>query len=131
MRSSPLILTVEDDEDTYELYSELLASEGYSVIGASNGIEAVESALVHLPDLIVMDLALPGRNGFEVARVLRSDPRSRHIAILALTGFVQKSFVDQARESGCDAFLPKPCPVNTLLAEVHRLLRRRAAMISA
>jgi CheY-like chemotaxis protein len=131
MRSHPLILAVEDDEEIYEIYSELLASSGYSVIGASNGIEAVDTALEQLPDLIVLDMALPGRNGFDVARLLRADPRSRHIAILALTGFTQKCFVDQAREAGCDAFLPKPCPLNTLLAEVDRLLRQRAAAISA
>jgi CheY-like chemotaxis protein len=131
MRNTPLILAVEDDADIYEVYSELLASAGYSVIGASNGIEAVETALQHLPDLIVMDIALPGRNGFDVARMLRSDPRSRHIGILALTGFVQKSFVDLAREVGCDAFLPKPCALSTLLAEVDRLLRLRAPAISA
>jgi CheY-like chemotaxis protein len=126
MRSSPLILVVEDDEDTYELYSEFLASAGYSVVGANNGIEAVESALRHLPDLILMDVALPGRSGFEAAKLLKADRRSRHIAILALTGLVQNCFVDLAREVGCDAFLTKPCPLSRMMAEIERLLRLRA-----
>ena len=126
MRTSPLILIVEDDEDTYELYSEFVASNGYSVVGASNGIEAVESALRYQPDLILMDIALPGRSGFDVARMLKNDPRSQHIAILALTGLVQNCFVDLAREVGCDAFLTKPCPLSKMLNEIERLLQLRA-----
>jgi CheY-like chemotaxis protein len=128
MRTTPLILVVEDDEDTYELYSECLASAGYSVVGASNGVEAVETALQHQPDLILMDVALPGRNGFEAAELLKSDPRSRHIPILALTGLVQNCFVDLARQVGCDAFLTKPCPISLMLAEVERLLRQRTPL---
>src|SRR4051794_22564565 len=126
MRRTPIILVVEDDEDTYELYSEFLASAGYSVMGANNGVEAVESARQHRPDLIIMDVALPGRNGFEAARLLKSDVRTRDIAILCLTGLVQSRFVDLAREVGCDAFLTKPAPLALIGAEIERLLRLRA-----
>ncbi len=128
MKNAPKILVVEDDEDTYELYSEILASAGYSVIGANNGIEAVTSALKLQPQLIVMDVALPGRNGLEAAKLLKSDRRSRHIPILALSGLVQSCFVDLARNVGCDAFLTKPCPVSKMLSEVERLLRERAGV---
>jgi CheY-like chemotaxis protein len=128
MRGKHVILVVEDDEDTYELYSEFLASAGYSVMGASNGVEAVESAMRHQPDLIIMDVALPGRNGFEAAQLLKSDPRTRHIGILCLTGLVQSRFVDLARQVGCDAFLTKPCPLARMGAEIERLLHQRGAI---
>jgi len=131
MRDFPLVLIVEDDEDTYELYSEFLAAAGFSVIGAGDGDEAVSAALRHLPDLIVMDVALPGRSGFEVSRLLKTDPRSQSIAILVLTGLVQSRFADLARQAGCDAFLTKPCPLDRMLTEVRRLLRRESSAVSA
>ena len=120
-----MILVVEDDEDTYELYSEVLAAAGYSVIGANNGVEAVTAAIRDLPDLVVMDVALPGRNGLEAARLIKADQRSRHIPILALSGFVQNCFVQLAHEVGCNSFLSKPCPLAQLLKEVDRLLSSR------
>jgi DNA-binding response OmpR family regulator len=123
MRDAPEILVCEDDEDTYELYSEVLASAGYSVIGANNGIEGVETALEHQPDLVIMDVALPGRSGLDAARLLKHDPRTEDTPILALSGLVQEVFVARATEAGCDAFLCKPCPLSRLLAEVERLLR--------
>jgi CheY-like chemotaxis protein len=125
MRRAPEILVCEDDEDTYELYSEILASAGYSVLGANNGIEAVDAAIHRLPDLIVMDVALPGRNGLEAARLLKSDQRTHDIPILALSGLVQNCFVDLAREVGCDAFLNKPCPMSKMLGEIEHLLRKK------
>src|SRR4051794_38897278 len=102
MTKTPLILLVEDDEDTYELYSEVLASAGYAVIGANNGVEAELSALRDLPSLVIMDVALPGRSGLEAARMLKNDPRTQHIPILAMSGFVQNAFVQLAHEVGCD-----------------------------
>ncbi|HZS41950.1 MAG TPA: response regulator [Polyangia bacterium] len=125
------ILIVEDDIDSYELYSDFLASCGYSVSGADNGVAAVEAALRSRPALIVMDAVLPGRSGFEAARLLKSDPRTGHIPILAITGLVQRRFLDEARAAGCDGVLGKPFPLDALAAEVQRLLGREGAHVSA
>jgi two-component system cell cycle response regulator DivK len=116
------ILIVEDDVDSYELYSDFLASCGYSVSGADNGVAAVEAARRLRPALIVMDAILPGRSGFEAARLLKADPHTSDIPILAITGLVQRRFLDEARGAGCDGVLAKPFPLDALAAEVARLL---------
>jgi two-component system, cell cycle response regulator DivK len=124
------ILIVEDDVDSYELYSEFLASRGYSVSGADDGVAAVEAALDRRPALIVMDAVLPGRSGLEAARLLKADPRTRDIPILAITGLVQQRVLDEARAAGCDGVLAKPFALDALATEIDRLLaarpRRRA-----
>lgn len=131
MESTPLILIAEDDEDTYELYSEFLASSGYSVIGACNGVEAVETAIRSRPDLVLMDVGLPLRNGLDAAKMLKSDPRTRRIPILILSGFVQNCFTELTRQAGADAFLNKPCPLERLLSEIERLVapRRESVLV--
>jgi CheY-like chemotaxis protein len=118
----PVILLVDDDEETYNLYSDFLASSGFAVVGANDGEEAVRVAQRENPHLIVMDLGLPLLDGCEATRLLRSDPRTRHIPILAMTGYVQRHFIEMARQAGCDAFLCKPCPLDRLLAEARRLI---------
>jgi CheY-like chemotaxis protein len=116
----PLVLVVEDLEETYELVADLLAEAGFEVVGASNGIDAVDTAVRLLPDAIVMDLSLPLMGGCEAARLLKSDERTREIPILALTG--HHNFLETARAAGCDAFLTKPCPAPKLLEAIRRHL---------
>jgi CheY-like chemotaxis protein len=125
-RTEPLVLLVDDDEDTYNLYSDFLASSGFSVVGANDGVEAVSSAAQISPDLIIMDLGLPLMDGCEAARVLRNSDGTRSIPILAMSGYVQKHYVDLARQAGCDGFLAKPCPLERLLGEARRLLEQAA-----
>ncbi len=119
-RRAPLLLVVEDMEETYELVSDLLAESGYQVVGAGNGIDAVDTAVRLLPDLILMDLSLPIMGGCEAARLLKSDERTRDIPIIALTGHI--NFLELARAAGCDAFLTKPCPPERLLKEIRAAL---------
>jgi two-component system, cell cycle response regulator DivK len=116
----PLVLVVEDMDETYELLSDILAAAGFRVVGAPNGIDAVDTAVKLLPDLILMDLSLPLMGGCEATKLLKSDARTRDIPIIALTG--HHNFLDMARQAGCDAFLTKPCPPENLLSEVHRML---------
>jgi CheY-like chemotaxis protein len=121
-RRLPLVLLVEDDEDSYEVFSEMLASAGYAVSGASDGEQAVSSAKRLLPDLIVMDLELPKVSGYDATRAIKSDPETRDIPILALTGSISGKRHQEAIEAGCDAFLNKPCSLDALLAEVSSRL---------
>jgi CheY-like chemotaxis protein len=120
-----MILVVEDMEDAYELVSDILAEARFQVVGAGNGIDAVDTAVKLLPDLILMDLSLPLMGGCEAARLLKSDARTRDIPIIALTG--HHNYLAMAREAGCDAFLTKPCPAEKLIAEIRRFLGAGAA----
>src|SRR5581483_3873194 len=117
-RQQPLVLLVEDEEAPYELLSEVLASAGYSVVGAGDGEHAVDAATRLLPDLVIMDLGLPGVDGIEATRRIKLDSRTRTIPILVLTGYVQSKYLDDARLAGCDAILAKPCPIQDLLEEI-------------
>lgn len=125
-RRSALVLVVEDSEDAYEVYSELLASIGFSVEGASDGEEAIARTRVLQPDLVLLDLALPRLNGLEVARRLKSDPSTRAIPILAVSGLVRRRLPEVAERAGCDSFLTKPCTLARLEAEARRLVAPRA-----
>ena len=85
-QSVPLILVVDDYQDAREMYAEYLQFSGFRVAEARNGNEALEQAFALKPDLILMDLSLPGMDGWEATRQLKSDERTRHIPVVALTG---------------------------------------------
>jgi CheY-like chemotaxis protein len=126
-RKQCLVLIVEDSHATYELYSEILASAGYAVVGADSGQDAYASARALRPDLIVMDYELKGIDGAEATRLIKHDPLTRDIPIVMLTGHVSPAHLERARSSGCDAFLMKPCPIDQLLDEAKRRMRPRGA----
>jgi CheY-like chemotaxis protein len=128
-KDAPLILVVEDVEEAYELLTDTLAEAHFTVVGASNGIDAVDTAVKLLPDLIVMDLSLPLMGGCEAAKLLKSDERTCEIPIIALTG--HRNFLGMAREAGCDAFLTKPCPPERLLGEIRKILEEPAQPVRA
>jgi two-component system cell cycle response regulator DivK len=123
-RTLPLVLVVEDFEELYELYSDFLAGAGFAVEGSSTGEQAIEEARRLVPDLIIMDLGLPRMNGWEAIHLLKSETPTQHIPVLALTGHVQRRFAELARQAGADAVLFKPCPLDRLVSEIWRLLRR-------
>jgi len=118
----PLVLVVEDFQDAREMYALYLGYEGFGVIQAKDGFEALKLTAEQLPDLILMDLALPGMDGWEATRRIKSDPRTRHIPVVALTGHVLAGHAEGARQAGCDSFVIKPCLPDALVAEVRRLL---------
>ncbi len=121
MRSrAPVILLVEDSADLRALFAEVLGREGFLVIQAGDGREAVDKALRTMPDLIVMDLWLPVLDGFSAARVLRTYETTRRIPILALTGYT--SVIDA--DIGFADILFKPCRPQTLAERVRAILRR-------
>ncbi|HXH05641.1 MAG TPA: response regulator [Vicinamibacterales bacterium] len=126
-RLAPLVLVVEDYEDAREMYAEYLRFSGFRVAEAANGYEALEQAAALAPDIILMDLALPRLDGWEATRRLKTDPRTRHIPILALTGHALAAHAATAQEAGCDAFVTKPCLPDALVAEIRRMLAGRDA----
>jgi two-component system, cell cycle response regulator DivK len=119
-----LVLVVEDYQDAREMYSAYLQFSGYRVEEATNGLEAIEKAIELTPDIILMDLALPKVDGWEATKRLKSDPRTKHIPIVALTGHALAGFAEGAREAGCDAFVTKPCLPDALVAEIRRMLSK-------
>ena len=125
--SSPLVLVVDDFQDNREMFAEFLSLSGFRVAEAATGREAIDRGFELLPDVILMDLSLPELDGWEATRQLKSDPRTRHIPIVALTGHALADHSREAREAGCDAFLTKPCLPEVLVIEIRKMLDRRPA----
>ena len=121
----PLVLVVEDYQDAREMYAAYLQFSGYRVAEATNGIEAIEQANELMPDIILMDLALPKMDGWEATRRLKMSDKTRHIPIVALTGHALAGHAEGARQAGCDAFVTKPCLPDALVAEIKRMLTAR------
>jgi CheY-like chemotaxis protein len=123
---APVILVVDDFPDGRELAVDTLTHAGFRVVEAADGLEAIEQARALVPALILMDLALPGIDGWEVMRRLREDDRTRDIPVVALTAHALKTHADRARLVGCEGFLTKPCSPRTLVTEVRRVLESGA-----
>jgi two-component system cell cycle response regulator DivK len=123
----PLILVVDDYEDAREMYAEYLRFCGFRVAEARNGNEALEQAFALMPDLILMDLSLPGMDGWEATRQLKADERTRQIPVVALTGHALAGASEGARRAGCDSFVTKPCLPDDLVVEVRRMLEQSQA----
>src|SRR5918997_6644367 len=121
----PLVLVVEDYQDAREMYAAYLMFSGYRVAEATNGIEAIEKTVELLPDIILMDLALPRMDGWEATRRLKEDERTKHIPIVALTGHALAGHAEGARQAGCDSLFTKPCLPDAPVAEVKRMLAAR------
>ena len=128
-RTQPLVLVVEDYQDAREMYAAYLQFSGFAVAEAANGVEAIEKTHELLPDIVLMDLALPRMDGWDATRRLKNDPRTRHIPIVALTGHALAGHAEGAREAGCDAFVTKPCLPDALVAEIRRLLDHHRAKV--
>jgi CheY-like chemotaxis protein len=127
---APLVLVVEDYPDAREMYAEYLRFSGFRVAEARNGEEALEKTFALLPDVVLMDLALPLMDGWEATRRLKSDMRTSHILIVALTGHALAGHAEGARRAGCDAFVTKPCLPDELVDEIRRLLAAKAKAVA-
>lgn len=122
---SPLVLVVDDFPDNRDMYMQYLEFSGLRVAEAQNGHEALQQANALRPDLIVMDLSLPGLDGWEATRRLKADPRTQAIPVIALTGHALAGHSKGAIEAGCDAFITKPCLPERLLEEIRKMLDSR------
>jgi two-component system, cell cycle response regulator DivK len=114
-----LILVVDDFEDDRDMYSYFLSLKGFQVTVARDGEEALTKARDLQPDLIVMDLSMPGIGGWEAIRRLKGGARTKDIPVVVVTGRALAS----ATAVGSDACLIKPCPPDEILAEIHRVLK--------
>jgi two-component system cell cycle response regulator DivK len=124
-KNDPLVLVVEDYQDAREMYAAYLQFSGYRVAEATNGLEAIDRAQELMPDIILMDLALPKMDGWEATRRLKMNDKTRHIPIVALTGHALAGHAEGARQAGCDSFVTKPCLPDALVAEIKRMLASR------
>jgi CheY-like chemotaxis protein len=118
----PLVLLVDDSEDNREVYAQYLTLSGFRVESAVDGVEAVEKAAALIPDVIVMDLAMPRLDGWEATRRIKAAPATSGIPIIALTGNADSESRRRTQEVGCAGYLTKPCMPDVLLSEIRRLL---------
>ena len=120
-----VILLVDDVEDGRDIYSTYLTFKGYHVVCAASGDEALARAREHRPDLILMDLSMPGLTGTQAMRALRADDRFRSVPIVALTAHALDDERREALQAGFDAVITKPCLPDELLAAIEALFRAR------
>jgi two-component system cell cycle response regulator DivK len=116
------ILLVEDNAQNRRLAQFLLKSRGYTVYEATSGEAALELARAHLPDLILMDLRLPGLDGFTATKALKDDDLTKRIPVIALTAFAMEGDRDKALQAGCDGYITKPIDTKGFPAAVSRYL---------
>jgi two-component system phosphate regulon response regulator PhoB len=120
------ILVVEDEEDIRELLKYNLEKEGFQVFGAATGEAALQAVRDRLPDLILLDLMLPGLDGLEVCRKIRGEAQTRHLPIIMLTAKGEEADIVTGLELGADDYITKPFSPRVLLARLRAALRRRS-----
>ena len=121
-----VILIVEDNEKNMKLARDILQVKGYATLEAITGEEGVRLAQENTPDLVLMDIQLPGINGIEAFRQLRADPRTAAIPVVALTASVTPTDRTQITQAGFNAFLGKPIDLKEFLATVKRMVEGQA-----
>jgi two-component system alkaline phosphatase synthesis response regulator PhoP len=126
LMSRERILVVDDEEDLLELVNYNLSREGFRVECVASGEAALAAARKNLPDLVVLDLLLPSVDGLEVCRLLKNDPKTKHIPIIMLTAKSEESDMVTGLELGADDYMTKPFSPRVLLARVKAILRRKA-----
>jgi two-component system, cell cycle response regulator DivK len=118
----PLILVVDDSVDNREMYTEYLELSGFATVEAVDGASAVATARSVHPAVVLMDLSLPGMDGWEATQILKADPLTKDILVFALTGHAEAASRDHAQQAGCDLFIAKPCSPQDLVEHVMREL---------
>jgi DNA-binding response OmpR family regulator len=124
-KTKPVVLVAEDDEDILALVVFDLEDEGYEVLTARNGTEAIRLAFERLPDLILLDVAMPGLDGYEVTRRLRADEATRGTPVVLLTARAQVKDVILGFEAGANDYVTKPFKPEELRTRLHAALGRR------
>jgi len=125
---SQRILVVEDQQDNRQILRDLLTSANFEVIEAADGETGLAAAAAQRPDLILMDIQLPGIDGYEATRRLKADAALHAIPIIIVTSYALAGDDDKARAAGCDAYISKPYSPRQLLAKVREYLSAAAPM---
>ncbi len=118
------ILLAEDNRDERQMYASRMREAGWDVDEIESGAGALEAAVAGMPDVVITDLTMPGVDGAEATRLLKTDSRTRHIPVVVLSGFPERSY--EAYRAGCHTFLSKPCLVETLLEIMDAMGREEA-----
>ncbi len=121
------VLVVEDEPLNIKLLKDVLRYAGHAVIEAVNGQEGVDLAIANKPDIILMDIQLPIMDGMEATRILKANPDTRNIPIIALTGYAMTGDENRMREAGCDGYLSKPFKVAELLRMMNSMSGQNSA----
>jgi two-component system cell cycle response regulator DivK len=118
------VLYIEDRPDNRGLVRRVLMAEGIEVLEAATADDGISLAIQHLPDLILMDINMPGKDGLTATQELRANPALEHIPIIALTANVMKGDRERTLEAGCDGYIPKPIDVDKFPAEVMNFIAK-------
>jgi two-component system cell cycle response regulator DivK len=116
------VLIVEDNELNMKLFHDLLEANGYNIVQTRNGLEAIDLARLHRPDLILMDIQLPEISGLEVTKWIKEDDDLRSIPVIAVTAFAMKGDEERIRQGGCEAYLSKPISVGKFIETIRHFL---------
>jgi two-component system cell cycle response regulator DivK len=116
------VLIVEDNELNMKLFNDLVETRGHRIVQTRSGIEAVDLARKHRPDLILMDIQLPEVSGLEVTQWLKDDEELKSIPVVAVTAFAMKGDEEKIRQGGCEAYLSKPISVAKFFETIDRFL---------
>jgi len=122
----PKILLVEDNEMNRDMLSRRLERRGYDVVIATDGLEGVSAAHVHRPDIVLMDMSLPGLDGWEATRKLKAAAETARVPVIALTAHAMSGDREKAMAAGCDDFDTKPIDFVRLLGKIEALLKGSA-----
>jgi len=117
----PRILIVDDDPQILKMMRKLLTNQGYETAAASDGFEAGVKVVQFNPDLVVLDLMMPGMDGFEVCKRIKGNTGTSHIKVLAVSGYDTEENREKIIKAGADGFLPKPIDMGVILNEVKQL----------
>ena len=124
MDRSRTILIVEDNNSNRLLMSDILNYHGYTVLEAKNGIEGIEMARKHLPDLVLMDIQMPAMDGFTAARVLKDDPLTRQLRLIAITSFAMQGDRERILAAGFDDYIAKPIAIREFPRNIQGYLEQ-------
>ncbi len=116
------VMIVEDNELNMKLFRDLIEACGYETVRTRSGLEAMDLAREHAPDLILMDIQLPEVSGLEVTQRLKADEQLRHIPVIAVTAFAMKGDEERIRQGGCEAYISKPISVPRFIETIRSYL---------
>jgi two-component system, cell cycle response regulator DivK len=114
------VLIVEDNVLNMKLFNDLLKAHGYTTLHSNDGLNALQLARLHRPDLILMDIQLPVVSGLEITKRLKADEELRGIPVVAVTAFAMKGDEEKIRQAGCDGYLTKPISIDGFMQTVER-----------